>query len=394
MIKNNVLIGKDGWLFLYSGSQNQFSFLKGEKKIDAISVDNFLSNIHSRREYCRRKSIDFCHIVFPSKPVVKIKYLPHEHNDIKSLFRSYFQKRLDSDSGVFYPFEELEKLDENHSSFHKYNTHNSDRGYLEIVKFIFSKLDYEICFEDFIEGFDKRMVGGDLANMISLSSLVEEDFVILKKNKKVYRVGNRKYLQGNTGDVVILNNESSLSKKRLLVFGDSFIKDSLKFLIIYFREIFYIRSRFFHQDIVEAYSPDVVFTSNAERYLCSVKSDKEANNFIMSLYGNKNYKPEDSYLEALKACLSYKYYPNIYMSWLSAVKMESELEPFARLSSTVDSRSKAEDILREVALAFERIGDEQTALIVMQKALEVFPTGPFIKKKVNEYQAFLSNEKN
>lgn len=47
--------------------------------------------------------------------------------------------------------------------------------------------------------------------------------------------------------------------------------------------------------------------------------------------------------------------------------------------------------MREVALDFEHSGDIETALKIMQKALELRPTGPFIKKRVIKYQAVIES---
>ena len=52
---------------------------------------------------------------------------------------------------------------------------------------------------------------------------------------------------------------------------------------------------------------------------------------------------------------------------------------------------KSPDILREIALAFEKDGNTKTALLIMEKALELRPNGPFIKKKVEEYKLSLAN---
>ena len=48
--------------------------------------------------------------------------------------------------------------------------------------------------------------------------------------------------------------------------------------------------------------------------------------------------------------------------------------------------------LREIALAFEQSGDVVTALIIMEKALQLRPTGPFIKRKVAEYRESLKRQ--
>lgn len=47
------------------------------------------------------------------------------------------------------------------------------------------------------------------------------------------------------------------------------------------------------------------------------------------------------------------------------------------------------DLLREIAFAFENIGDIQAALKLMEKAHILRPNGPKIKRKINEYKTLL-----
>ena len=57
MIKNNVLFGKDDYLFLYNGGQKQFDYLLGKEKVNKQCIDNFVANIENRTEYFNNKSI-------------------------------------------------------------------------------------------------------------------------------------------------------------------------------------------------------------------------------------------------------------------------------------------------------------------------------------------------
>lgn len=70
---------------------------------------------------------------------------------------------------------------------------------------------------------------------------------------------------------------------------------------------------------------------------------------------------------------------------------KKKLMAFTAIENRVKPTHKSPDILREVALSFEHSGDIETALKIMQKALELRPTGPFIKKKVIEYQAVIES---
>jgi len=305
MIKNNVLIGADNWLFLYNGGQKQFDYLLGKEKVDDEAVLNFVSNIAGRVKYFQKNNIEYRHVVFPSKPLVKNKFLPEEFKNISSLFETYYKKYLsDAKPYVLYPLENLKKCETKFSTFHKYNTHNSDLGYIEIIKNLLQSLHLDCDFEQYFENIVTLEVGGgDLTTMLGSIDKNTEKFVeLLPVNS--YAVGNREFLPGNTNDVRIIHNFDATTSKRLLIFGDSFFKGTLKFLKLFFSEILYIRSPFVHKDIVANYKPDVVFTGNAERYMCNVESDKNANNFLMTLYGHSEYAPSIAYREALEACLS------------------------------------------------------------------------------------------
>lgn len=75
----------------------------------------------------------------------------------------------------------------------------------------------------------------------------------------------------------------------------------------------------------------------------------------------------------------------------SEIAKQKYLMAFRSIENRVKPVHKSPDILREVALSFEQVGDIKTALTVMQKALELRPNGPFIKRKITEYKQLLSN---
>jgi hypothetical protein len=69
-----------------------------------------------------------------------------------------------------------------------------------------------------------------------------------------------------------------------------------------------------------------------------------------------------------------------------------ELLVFNKLGSKIKSQDQGADILREVALSFEKSGDLLTALTIMKKASQLRPKGDFIKNKVSEYLSKLDNQ--
>lgn len=73
-------------------------------------------------------------------------------------------------------------------------------------------------------------------------------------------------------------------------------------------------------------------------------------------------------------------------------KVEKEISVFSFIEKRVKAESKSPDILREVAFSFEEVGDIKTALKLMQKSLELLPSQPVVKQKVDTYTKYLQKE--
>ena len=378
MIKNNVLIGKDGWLFLYQGGQKQFDYLRGIEKVNNVSINNFISNITSRQKYFNDKDIKYKHVVFPSKPIVKNLNLPEDYNEIISLFLNYYSNKLINES-VIYPLENLKEMEISHATFQKFNTHNTNYGYLEIVNTILKSLFMKPINENNFSVF-KKYVGGDLCNMLGSKDVNEEEFIDLNIAEK-YIISNKSFLPGNTNEVTILHNEKALTKKRLIIFGDSFFKGTLKFFQLCFYDILYVRSTFIHKDIIENFLPDIVLTGNAERYLSYVVSDTRANNFLFDLYGKTTYKPNNEYIDALRACMSFKNYNHIYQTWISIINNNAYVNKI-----TINSDSTNIDILSAVSLYFEKEGNIEIAYGFIDEILRLNPNNIELQKKLQIYK--------
>jgi hypothetical protein len=74
-------------------------------------------------------------------------------------------------------------------------------------------------------------------------------------------------------------NRSAVWNKRLLVFGDSCMRNIAKIASRLFNEILFCRSLFWHDEIFDGVCPDIVLTGHSDRYtwLCS---DKERPLFL------------------------------------------------------------------------------------------------------------------
>lgn len=91
--------------------------------------------------------------------------------------------------------------------------------------------------------------------------------------------------------------------------------------------------------------------------------------------------------------VSYSILPEQFMSVVLPLLAESysvkkkninSWKVFQNLNFT--NQTNPADALRDIAVAFEKIGDRKTAYALMCKALEQRPNGPFIKQKVNDWK--------
>ncbi len=324
LIKNDVLKGKNDWLFLYQGGQWQFDYLVGTKVASNDSVQNFYNNIRTRADYCRTNKIVYKHVVFPSKPLLKTKNLPNEFEEtVTSFFQRDYLNKFDQDivasNALFYPLKDLTELEKTHSTFKKYDTHMTDRANYEIAGKLLNLIDVSIA--DHPCTTYEKLFGGDLANMLKIPNENIEEVICLE-NESFFQVGNRRFLTGNTNEVDIIHSFGAKSSYRLLIFGDSFFKDIIQYLAPFFTDIMYIRSSTMQYDIVSLFAPDVIFTGNAERYLSSVAPDKTSVPFLWSLYGNPSYKPSDSFKLAFSASLSFVAHHDFYLKWLDKCEKE------------------------------------------------------------------------
>ena len=90
------------------------------------------------------------------------------------------------------------------------------------------------------------------------------------------------YLQPiNDGRMVLVESASPTASGTLLIFGDSYLHNTLPVLSFFFRRVIFCRTRWFHEELVAMARPDMVVTQQAERYLSYVYPDAGAPPFLL-----------------------------------------------------------------------------------------------------------------
>lgn len=315
---NNVLIGESKQLFLFEGNYNQFSYLSNQVSISESSKTNFLDNLRRRRRFAEERNLQYLHIVIPCKPLVVRDKTPepYRHN-IRSLFLNtyapLFQNRDPLTEHVLYPLDSLIREQVQRDCYWANDTHINAAGQLCIHREIGKHIqDLSTTFPLLRITEEPRQ--GDLGIMLGNSEPLPS--LCFPWTGELLNYSNTSELPGNTGDIVITHNPLSRTNRRLVLFGDSFIKTMLHLFAQDFRTILYIRGPYFQPDMIELFAPDVLITSETERYLAGVDNDNNGPSLLFESFRERSdYKPSQDFQSALSAQLSYRSHPRITQQW-------------------------------------------------------------------------------
>jgi len=300
-----VAIGHNGNVFLLGGAHKIKNFVRGEVVPTDSSVKNFYNNITSRAEYCLQKDIQYAHIIFPDKHVILVKDFPYKQK--YTLADYYLAKKssiIANERGlsIIYPKKELIARNDlgglNNAVTIKGDSHLSDAGYLVIVQKLLDVLEPEkqehymaFLLEQNKHQFKEVKWSGDLA--IKFDPPPTTTRLIYKHMHDSQPIDNG--VMSNDGLVRFWSNKSALSKKTILIFSDSYFNFIARYLSLIYSKVYFCRTRFMHNEVVDEISPDIVLTGNAERYLSLVSSDNKAS-YFNNYYKNVPVK-ESSYQE-------------------------------------------------------------------------------------------------
>ncbi|MFB2549460.1 hypothetical protein [Ensifer soli] len=272
-VENNVIIGKDGELFLSSDRHFTLDLMLGKKSVDEKSFANFSENLKRRQRLCQQNKAQHVHLVAPDKHVVYRDRFPIENFiSIGDLYR----KNVEQD--FLFPVSELRAS--KRRTYGQTDTHWSVWGQIRIAVLVAQAFGFtpeELrAGEDLLDASAREetsRVVGDLG--LKLNPQRSEPAVSFAPGWKVSKFSNG-IQRGNDGRIIASYSTSPVSRGRLVVFGDSFLAQTLDALSVFFKEVLFCRTRFFHSEIVVNARPDFVLTENVERYFSAVQSDLEA----------------------------------------------------------------------------------------------------------------------
>lgn len=258
-----VLEGKDGWLFLANDSNSSTALHTGSVMLDKSRTQRwqvFLNNLKNLQD--ERK---VTYLVANSKESVFPEYYPDEHE--MSPYRVVDQvQNLFYEAGARYvnPANVLRSCQE---TYYKTDTHWSDYG---------AYLAFSLCMKDLgiykdYSGhfsFEKRKVVGDLGSKLD-PPRKSNKMSLLMSNKDAATLifSNQK---SGAGAIDIYQNNNAETKGTLVIFGGSSAKSGAfyRYFLVFFKRVVLINQPgTYIKEIVEHERADYVILQTNERYL-------------------------------------------------------------------------------------------------------------------------------
>lgn len=299
----------DGHLFLSRGRHDVFAHATGAARLNPDTLSNFIENIRRRSEYCEMAGVAYRHVIFPDKQTVLRDRLPDV--DIVGLGVQFTDAVRPAP--ILYLAETLRSVVSTGDDevFLRTDTHMTDFGSAVASRVFVDDVFPHVGTDNFAR-IESRLVRevefvGDLGGKLDpvrsdVQTTLDPDWALV--------VHTNRYLAGNDGIIDILLSPESVTPRRLVIFGDSFARKCLTPLSMYFREILFLRSRYFHPEIIDQIAPDVVMTQNVERYLVNVPRDRDRPNALLyPQLGGNAYEPPKEFVQVLDAMLAHRHDP-------------------------------------------------------------------------------------
>jgi tetratricopeptide (TPR) repeat protein len=340
------IIGEDGWIYIYSGSNNFFEYFTGKRELNYDQLSQWIKTLELRINWHQAKSIKYLHLFVPNKLAIYPEFFPN--NISIKCQRPIIQLQQSCGNLFIYPAENLVNNKNIFRLYEKQNSHWSFWGCFlvyEILCHKFGIIPNLQLLEYPIQVVTEKADLGIKFNLQEIRLHHEVDF----KSSIVY--DNELINYCNRGSIRILRNTHADSGK-MIIFGDSFSnpgypkynnhkKRHIHRLASLFaetiREVHFIWSPWIDYEYIEREKPDFVVTEMAERFLVSVPED----NLKMSIqkyadlkihkYRNQEEKPFDKhssevekYFEKGNKLKKLKYFDESISQYLKCLKIKPD----------------------------------------------------------------------
>ncbi len=277
-LAENVLIGKDGFIFLRNDRNKTIPQITGKFTLTGRLLRAWSRLFELRKAWFEVRGIDYFYIAAPCKECVYSDHLPSEitvseDRPLKKLIRHLEGLGIND---IIYPLEELRRAAAIRKTYplgdSHWNWYGAFIAYRKLMDSInahrlkLGKSVLSVLEEADVEFSEKRM-DSDLSMKIGLSDMVTVG-LIKKPNAKcvqwnnISNIGNYKVFEGV---------DKSLPKA--VMFRDSFSNYTINYLAESFSRLVVVWQPNIDYSIVDSEKPDIVISQQAERFMVVVPDE-------------------------------------------------------------------------------------------------------------------------
>jgi alginate O-acetyltransferase complex protein AlgJ len=265
-VYQNVLIGKEGWLYLTD--EDNLRYFQCDQPFSPGELDTLVKNVKEMHKFSKENGAEFVFLIAPNKESIYPEFLPD------GIGKSGKSCRMDQ---VLQALQKsgLETLDlrktlaaekTSDQLYYKTDTHWNDTGAFLAYRAVLSELINVFPSLQIWSSAEflpvNRSRGGDLSKLIPLLDPIFEETVILEP------IRDRKaVIAQGVDNQTILSETGVKSYPDAVVFRDSFFMGLLPFFAENFNQSLYRWSFDFDKNLILSEKPDIVIYEIAERYL-------------------------------------------------------------------------------------------------------------------------------
>ena len=299
-LPDHIRMTSAGRLVLTGGAHNVAHLFSGKHVPAPSAVAAFRANHLARRKWCAARRIRFSQWVFPDAIVLAgladDDGMTPTHgldlSQVRSIYETHFRFAGDV-ADVHYPLELLQHHPERQTLT---DSHYSDLGNLhlaaEVARIMHGSQDLEHVAARAALARPAEITG-DLG--VQCTPQRREDRLRLPPPEQRLIASNG-LAAGNNGIIFLLENKVPSGTGTVLIFGDSFFRCLLDELIAYWDAIVFVRSSYFHYELVAAVQPAAILTGMAERYIAAqVPDDRRPHVLALPLNAGRAQSPDPGF---------------------------------------------------------------------------------------------------
>ena len=276
--QEKVIVGKENMMFYWIGPSRNSYF--NDKPFVSDTLGYFGEMLRKASNMAKLNKAHFYISIYPDKHSVYKDFFPLRYG-LKTIPEQDRERQLEGfllEEKINYVPQKQDLLDYRsevnmpiyHNLDSHWNTVGAFRAYQNLIGSIRGKLP-EITQPLDLNNFDiirnDEYSEGDLMNIMgvdnSLGFFKDTKFDLNPKTGNVAKFDTNTDASG----AMIISNPTQNSKPSLLIFGDSFTFELLRFLPYHFSKTIFVRGIEIDMDMIEAYQPDVVLYGIVERNL-------------------------------------------------------------------------------------------------------------------------------